>query len=92
MLGLSELAPRVLQSEIRAMSVACDAVGGVNLAQGGVRHGGSGGGDGGGAAGDARGAQHLHAAGRDSAVAACDRGEGGRRAQGCGWMRRARCW
>ncbi len=32
--GLSELAPRVLQSEIRAMSVACDAVGGVNLAQG----------------------------------------------------------
>ena len=34
MLSLSELAPRVLQSEIRAMSVACDAVGGVNLAQG----------------------------------------------------------
>lgn len=34
MLGLSELAPRVMQSEIRAMSVACDAVGGVNLAQG----------------------------------------------------------
>ncbi len=34
MLRLSELAPRVLQSEIRAMSVACDAVGGVNLAQG----------------------------------------------------------
>lgn len=34
MLGLSELAPRMLQSEIRAMSVACDAVGGVNLAQG----------------------------------------------------------
>ena len=33
-LGLSELAPRVVQSEIRAMSVACDAVGGVNLAQG----------------------------------------------------------
>ncbi len=34
MLGLSELAPRVLQSEIRAMSVASDAIGGVNLAQG----------------------------------------------------------
>ncbi len=34
MRGLSELAPRVLQSEIRAMSVACDAAGGVNLAQG----------------------------------------------------------
>ncbi len=34
MLSLSELAPRILQSEIRAMSVACDAVGGVNLAQG----------------------------------------------------------
>ncbi len=34
MLGLSELAPRRLQSEIRAMSAACDAVGGVNLAQG----------------------------------------------------------
>ena len=33
-LHLSELAPRTLQSEIRAMSVACDAVGGVNLAQG----------------------------------------------------------
>jgi len=33
-LGLSQLAPRVVQSEIRAMSVACDAVGGVNLAQG----------------------------------------------------------
>ena len=33
-LRLSGLAPRVLQSEIRAMSVACDAIGGVNLAQG----------------------------------------------------------
>ena len=33
-LRLSVLAPRVLQSEIRAMSVACDAMGGVNLAQG----------------------------------------------------------
>jgi aminotransferase len=33
-LRLSELAPRVLQSEIRAMSVACDEMGGVNLAQG----------------------------------------------------------
>lgn len=33
-LGLSQLAPRLVQSEIRAMSVACDAVGGVNLAQG----------------------------------------------------------
>src|ERR1700761_136304 len=33
-LSLSELAPGVVQSEIRAMSVACDAVGGVNLAQG----------------------------------------------------------
>lgn len=33
-LGWSELAPRVVQSEIRAMSVACDAAGGVNLAQG----------------------------------------------------------
>ena len=34
MLELSELAPRVFQSEIRAMSVLCDAAGGVNLAQG----------------------------------------------------------
>ncbi len=34
MLAVSELAPRVLQSEIRAMSVACEAVAGVNLAQG----------------------------------------------------------
>lgn len=33
-LELSELAPRAVQSEIRAMSVACDAMGGVNLAQG----------------------------------------------------------
>ena len=33
-LQLSELAPRVLQSEIRAMSVLSDAAGGVNLAQG----------------------------------------------------------
>ena len=33
-LQLSELAPRTVQSEIRAMSVACDAMGGVNLAQG----------------------------------------------------------
>jgi aminotransferase len=33
-LTLSELAPRVVQSEIRAMSVECDRMGGVNLAQG----------------------------------------------------------
>ncbi|WP_263356399.1 pyridoxal phosphate-dependent aminotransferase [Acidicapsa ligni] len=33
-LRLSELAPRALQSEIRAMSMECDRVGGVNLAQG----------------------------------------------------------
>ena len=33
-LHLSRLAPTTIQSEIRAMSVACDAVGGVNLAQG----------------------------------------------------------
>ncbi len=33
-LRLSELAPRLAQSEIRAMSAECDAVGGVNLAQG----------------------------------------------------------
>ncbi len=33
-LHLSDLAPRTLQSEIRAMSVACDRMGGVNLAQG----------------------------------------------------------
>jgi aminotransferase len=33
-LHLSELAPRALQSEIRAMSMECDRVGGVNLAQG----------------------------------------------------------
>ena len=33
-LELSELAPGAVQSEIRAMSVACDAMGGVNLAQG----------------------------------------------------------
>ena len=33
-LHLSELAPRTIQSEIRAMTVACNDVGGVNLAQG----------------------------------------------------------
>jgi aminotransferase len=33
-LHLSDLAPRLVQSEIRAMSVACDNLGGVNLAQG----------------------------------------------------------
>src|SRR5271155_6082986 len=33
-LGLSELAPRVVQSEIRAMTQECDRIGGVNLAQG----------------------------------------------------------
>jgi aminotransferase len=33
-LALSQLAPGVFQSEIRAMSVACDAIGGINLAQG----------------------------------------------------------
>lgn len=33
-LRLSELAPGAVQSEIRAMSVACEAIGGINLAQG----------------------------------------------------------
>jgi aminotransferase len=33
-LTLSHLAPGALQSEIRAMSVACDQMGGINLAQG----------------------------------------------------------
>jgi aminotransferase len=33
-LRLSEIAPSVIQSEIRAMSVECDRVGGINLAQG----------------------------------------------------------
>ncbi|MEO6804508.1 MAG: pyridoxal phosphate-dependent aminotransferase [Edaphobacter sp.] len=33
-LGLSELAPRAVQSEIRAMTQECDRMGGVNLAQG----------------------------------------------------------
>jgi aminotransferase len=33
-LHLSDLAPRTVQSEIRAMTVACDDLGGVNLAQG----------------------------------------------------------
>src|ERR1035441_2992355 len=34
-LALSELAPGVMQSEIRAMSTECDRIGGINLAQGG---------------------------------------------------------
>jgi aminotransferase len=33
-LHLSDIAPSVIQSEIRAMSVECDQVGGINLAQG----------------------------------------------------------
>jgi aminotransferase len=33
-LHLSDLAPQHIQSEIRAMSVACDALGGINMAQG----------------------------------------------------------
>jgi aminotransferase len=33
-LRLSELAPGAVQSEIRAMTTACDAMGGINLAQG----------------------------------------------------------
>ena len=33
-LHLSEIAPHIIQSEIRSMTVECDAVGGVNLAQG----------------------------------------------------------
>jgi len=33
-LQLSEISPRIMQSEIRSMSVECDRIGGVNLAQG----------------------------------------------------------
>lgn len=33
-LNLSELAPRAVQSEIRAMTAECDRIGGINLAQG----------------------------------------------------------
>jgi aminotransferase len=33
-LRLSDLAPQHIQSEIRAMTVACDAMGGINMAQG----------------------------------------------------------
>ncbi len=33
-LALSHLAPAAVQSEIRAMTLACDAMGGINLAQG----------------------------------------------------------
>jgi aminotransferase len=33
-LGLSEMAPGVMQSEIRAMTAECDRIGGINLAQG----------------------------------------------------------
>ena len=33
-LALSELAPRAVQSEIRAMTAECDRIGGINLAQG----------------------------------------------------------
>lgn len=33
-LHLSEIAPSIIQSEIRSMTVECDAVGGVNMAQG----------------------------------------------------------
>jgi aminotransferase len=33
-LRLSKIAPNLVQSEIRAMTMECDRVGGVNLAQG----------------------------------------------------------
>jgi aminotransferase len=33
-LHLSDIAPRIIQSEIRSMTVECDAVGGINMAQG----------------------------------------------------------
>ncbi|HZU09886.1 MAG TPA: hypothetical protein VFA02_08270, partial [Pseudacidobacterium sp.] len=33
-LRLSEISPRIVQSEIRSMTVECDRMGGVNLAQG----------------------------------------------------------
>src|ERR1700741_742370 len=33
-LRLSEISPRIVQSEIRSMTVECDRIGGVNLAQG----------------------------------------------------------
>src|SRR5271155_4606471 len=33
-LRLSEISPRIMQSEIRSMTVECDRMGGVNLAQG----------------------------------------------------------
>jgi len=33
-LALSQLAPAAVQSEIRAMSIACDRIGGINLSQG----------------------------------------------------------
>jgi aminotransferase len=33
-LRVSDIAPRIIQSEIRSMSVECDRIGGVNLAQG----------------------------------------------------------
>jgi aminotransferase len=33
-LQLSEISPRIMQSEIRSMTVECDRIGGVNLAQG----------------------------------------------------------
>ena len=33
-LALSHLAPATVQSEIRAMTVECDRIGGINLAQG----------------------------------------------------------
>ena len=91
-LGLSELAPRVVQSEIRAMTWSAIAMGGVNLAQGvcdtevpevvaeaAIRR-------------DPRWAQHLYAAGWDCEAAAGDCGED---RSGCrGWrsIRSARCW
>ena len=74
-LHLSEIAPRIIQSEIRSMTVECDAVGGVNLAQGvcdtplpacgdGSRH-----------PGYPRWLQHLHPAGRGSCAAPGNRRE-----------------
>lgn len=41
-LRLSELAPRALQSEIRAMTMECDRIGGGEPGAGGLRYGAAG--------------------------------------------------
>ena len=75
MLGLSEVASRIVQSTIRTMSVECEKVGGVNLAQGVCDTEVPGGGAAGGRSRNRGGIQPIHARRRHRSPARGDRQE-----------------